>query len=400
MPKEITLIDDGIRQRLLVLAEVLKTNPVLVRDYTEFRGRFFFGVLRKTPAIRRMQLRKGDAFTPLVARLLSGPIEPSASSGPTSSAAVTSSQSILINSGSSISMTAGGSSASLESEEDDLGKQFLEFTLLFLRVAEHERRLAVAVFGDDAFVPAFSSIFEEPFDLFVRLAEATIKTRPRFVPEVERVFYLIDLYDELSGRLKPLNQVARMQGRDFDDRISSILDLFRSSVKQALNAFLESVRRDSTKVGNDGNVHPLSSRTLNYMIKRLLPKRTCVEFLVHKWLDVEVVTLEVIILTTCNELLMNLEEKAKRIEKKQSILANVFLLNNYHYILNTVRNNNVLPPDLIPSFAASYDTKILQEIEKYRASWNQALEFLAETQSNKPQMTASEYKLIKVRETF
>jgi hypothetical protein len=121
-----------------------------------------------------------------------------------------------------------------------------------------------------------------------------------------------------------------------------------------------------------------------------------VEFLVDKWLDVSTVTLQVIILTICNELCLNLEEKARRVEKKQPILANVFLLNNYHYILHTVSNNNMLPPDLLPTFSASYETKIFSEIAKYRASWNQTIEFLQEPLSSKAvQLHTSDYKHIK-----
>jgi hypothetical protein len=111
-------------------------------------------------------------------------------------------------------------------------------------------------------------------------------------------------------------------------------------------------------VGPDGNVHPCSSRTLNYVGKRILPKRTCIEFLVDKWLDVSQVTMPVIVLTVCNELCFNLEDKAKRLEKKQPILANIFLLNNYHYILHTVSSNNMLERDLMLTFSAQLDKKV------------------------------------------
>jgi hypothetical protein len=86
---------------------------------------------------------------------------------------------------------------------EDENKLFGEFTLVFLRLAEHERRLAAELFGDGPlFSQAFSTVLEGSLDLFVRLSETTIKTRPRNVPEVERLFYLLDTYDELSGRLK------------------------------------------------------------------------------------------------------------------------------------------------------------------------------------------------------
>ncbi len=79
------------------------------------------------------------------------------------------------------------------------------------------------------------------------------------------------------------------------------------------------------------------------------------------------------------------------------ILANIFLLNNYHYILHTVSNNNMLPADLLPTFVASFETKIFSEIAKYRASWDQAIEFLQESPGAKQQIHTSDYKHIKAR---
>ena len=365
MPKELKLIDETQEEKLLMLAEVLHESPVLRRDFMEFRNKFLMGTIRKGRSGVIVSGKKGAEAATVAA-----------------------------------SASQGGRLDDLMGEDDDedQGKAFAEFSLLFLRVSEHERRLAQEIFGAEAFQTVFSGVFEGSFDLFVRFAEVTVSKKPRSVPEVERVFYLLDVYDELSGRLKPLNQVTRIGNSTYRDRVTGIVELFRSAVKQALTVFLEHVQRDNVKVGPDGNVHPLSSKTLNYLIKRMTPKRTCVEFLVDKWLDVSTVSLEVIILTICNELSLNLEEKSKRVEKKSPVLANIFLLNNYHYILHTVSNNNMLPPDLLPTFSASYETKISQEIEKYRQSWNIACEFLAESSGGlKHQIHSTDYKQIKAR---
>lgn len=387
LPKELELIEEVQKSKLLKLSEFLVDSPALIREYAECRGRFFLGTIRKLPAATRrtMAPKKGESFTPSMNRLT---VSENTSSHPmlavSSSLPTVSSSASLADMGNAVAA------------EDDVGKYFGEFVMVFLRIAEHERRLASGLFGPDRFSQAFASVFEAPFDLFFRLAEATVKTRPRSIPDVERVFYLLDTYDDFSGKLKSLNQVTKLvSSTSLNDKLGEIVEMFRETVKQSLTFFLETVQRDNVKVGADGNVHPMASRTLNYLLKRLLPKRTCVEFLVDKWLDVSTVTLEVIILTFCNELCLNLEEKAKRLDKKQPILANIFLLNNYHYILHTISNNNMLPPDLLPTFSASYETKIHQEIAKYRASWNHAIEWLADP--NKAQITAADYKTIKAK---
>ncbi len=186
MPKELELVEERHKDRLLLLSDVLAKSPVLARDYCEHRTRFFLGIIRKLPAALRRggaAQKKGEA-TPLVSRL---PAEAAAAGAGSQGALVAASASNL---------------SQLEGEED-LSKAFAEFTLVFLRVAEHERRLAFEMFGDGPlFVQTFSAVLEGPLDIFVRLAEATVRARPRSLPEVERLFYLLDIYDELSGRLK------------------------------------------------------------------------------------------------------------------------------------------------------------------------------------------------------
>jgi hypothetical protein len=391
IPKELNLIDESDKEQLLMLAEVLGGSIVFTRDYVECRARFLNGTIRKMPILRRDK----------VVAKKSGAVGASETSSSSNRLPAIGSASSNVD-----SPQMGASMMALPQLSDDgsedMGKQFGEFTLVFLRVAEHERRLALEVFGQNSgnyFHQVFGAVFEASFELFVRLAETTIKMRPRNVPEVERVFDLLDIYDELSGRLKPLNQITRVGENTFRDRVTGVVDMFRAAVKHHLTFFLENVQRDNVKVGSDGNVHPMSSRTLNYVIKRMLPKRTCVEFLVDKWLDVSTVSLEVIILTICNELCLNLEEKAKRVEKKHPILANIFLLNNYHYILHTVSNNNMLPPDLLPTFSANYETKIYNEIATYRASWNQCIEYLIDSdpQQKAAQISSADYKQIKAK---
>jgi hypothetical protein len=183
MPKELELLEERQKERLLLLSDVLAKSPVLARDYAEHRTRFFLGTIRKLPAAARRggAAQKKGEVTPQVSRL------PEAAAVAASVSAVTSSASNL---------------SQLEGEED-LSKAFAEFSLVFLRVAEHERRLAWEMFGDgQLFAQTFSAVLEGPLDIFVRLAEATVRTRPRSLPEVERLFYLLDIYDELSGKLK------------------------------------------------------------------------------------------------------------------------------------------------------------------------------------------------------
>jgi hypothetical protein len=236
MPKELDLIENRHKERLLMLSEVLSQSPVLQREYCEHRGRFLIGTMRKLPAIVRRFGQTKKTETPMMPRLPSDPAATNASGqAPVAVAAVP--------------VAAGALGGGAEGEEDE-SKLFGDFTLVFLRLAEHERRLAVELFGEGPmFAASFSTVLEGSLELFVRLAETAIKTRPRNVPETERLFYLLDTYDELSGRLKGLNQVTRIgEGFNSSMRVQGIVELFRSAVKLALTYFLETVQRDNVKV--------------------------------------------------------------------------------------------------------------------------------------------------------
>ncbi len=250
MPKELNLLESRHKERLLLLAEVLAQSPVLQRDYCEYRARFLLGTIRKLPAVVRRGVAAKKTETPSMSRVA---VEGSSTSGAggnsnmgTSATAVSLAPAALSG---GVGALGGSAAAGGEGDEDE-SKLFGEFTLVFLRLAEHERRLAVELFGEGpTFAQSFSTVLEGSLDLFVRLAETAIKTRPRNVPEVERLFYLLDTYDELSGRLKGLNQVTRIgEGFNSSMRVQGIVEMFRAAVKQALTYFLETVQRDNVKV--------------------------------------------------------------------------------------------------------------------------------------------------------
>lgn len=242
LPKELELLGTVEKERLLMLSDVLAESPTLTREFVESRARFFLGTMRKIPFVTgklgsQRRDKAAEGATPSMARITAtgdasvGQLQqaPQAQLQPSSAALGT---------------------AVLEGGDDDEAERrsFTELTVMFLRIAEHERRLTVDLFGDTLNVPVFAQVLEGAFDLYMRVAEATIKTRPKNVLEVERVFYLIDTYDDLSGKLKGLNQVTKVEGYTFNDRLNTLIELFRATVKQTLNAFLENVQRDKVKV--------------------------------------------------------------------------------------------------------------------------------------------------------
>jgi hypothetical protein len=348
LPKVLELLRAEDKESILLLAAVMEGSPTLQKEFVECRAKFLLGTLRKMPCV----------VSKLAGRVVGG-------------AAV--SKITVSGSGSFSAATADGglSPTDAPGDEEAERRSFSEFTLVFLRLIEHERAFALELFGDEA-PTVYPAVLDQSFELFYRTVETTIKNAIA-KPEIERVFSLLDLYDDFATKLKGLNKACAvsLSGFTFGERLNKIVELFRECVKQALNAFLGYVQRDKVKIRADGNVHELSSKVLNYLSKRLLPKRTCLEFLVDKWLDLQgQVTAEIIILTLISELRKNLEDKAKQLEKKNPALAYVFLLNNYHYILHGVTQNGLLPEDLLPSFTATLSNLIVVEIAKVTLNFN------------------------------
>jgi hypothetical protein len=121
MPKELELMDAGQKEKLLMLAEVLRDSPALRRDFMELRNKFLLGTIRKGRLGVVPSGKKGAEAATVAAAV-------AATAGP------------------------GRLDELMGDEEDeDQGKAFAEFSLLFLRVSEHERRLSLEVFGANTF---------------------------------------------------------------------------------------------------------------------------------------------------------------------------------------------------------------------------------------------------------
>ena len=160
LPKKMELVKQAQKRELALLSSVLSNSAVLVRDYGEFRGKFFLGTMKKHNAAQKKVAQKKGEFLKHAdnSHLTQSRLEMSSS------------------------VTSANSSSNLYgSIDEDLGKSFGEFTMCLLRVAEHERRLAEAVLGDNRFAKAYGVVIEGPFELFSRLAEVWNQRKRNFL---------------------------------------------------------------------------------------------------------------------------------------------------------------------------------------------------------------------------
>lgn len=156
MPRELDLLEARHKERLLLLADVLRPSPVFQRDFIELRSRFLLGTIRRLPAAVRRSVSAKKTETPLLPRAP----EAAGASGAASSTLSSSLTAVAQLSGERGVQGGGGAAAAAEGEEDE-SKLFGEFTLVFLRMAEHERRLALEIFEDGpVFANCFSAVLE------------------------------------------------------------------------------------------------------------------------------------------------------------------------------------------------------------------------------------------------
>jgi len=120
---------------------------------------------------------------------------------------------------------------------------------------------------------------------------------------------------------------------------------------------------------------------VNYL-KRLFEYKDTVEALLPRPANPRQSALGEFIVNVLGHLKHNLESKAKR--EKKSSLANIFLLNNYHYMLKTIRMSEIVSVMASASkFLAEYEKLFDEQMDIYVSSWNKAADYVTITVDDK-----------------
>ncbi|KAL6954842.1 hypothetical protein U1Q18_048334 [Sarracenia purpurea var. burkii] len=192
----------------------------------------------------------------------------------------------------------------------------------------------------------------------------------------EKLFVLLDMY-ELMRELHP-EMEATFQGQYcMEMRESSVVLAKRlaQTAQETFGDFEEAVEKDATKTAVlDGTVHPLTSYVINY-VKFLFDYQSTLKQLFQEFNEGDAdARLTAVTTRIMQALQSNLDGKSK--QYKDPALTQLFLMNNIHYIVRSVRRSEA--KDFLGDDWVQIHRRIVQQhANQYkRVSWSKILQCL------------------------
>ncbi|EGG24404.1 exocyst complex subunit 7 [Cavenderia fasciculata] len=238
-----------------------------------------------------------------------------------------------------------------------------------LRLYQIESDLCKELFGDQ-YHTILEDVIDPAHELLLETAEPIIKTK-RVTDRIFGIFPLLDLFETFTKLLPEFSNA--ISARDAN-HITEIKDLI-STLELTCSSLLEfnlgddSSKKDQTSEQST-TVDEVSSNMLNYF-KRLIEYRNSVESLLSKVKSSFNEFLE----KTLRNLIKYLQTKsAKESELKSSLKGYIFLINNYKYVVTSLKNANIL--DSQSYLLREFETCLENEIKLYSEYWNNVVEQL------------------------
>ncbi|ONK57682.1 uncharacterized protein A4U43_C09F2990 [Asparagus officinalis] len=194
----------------------------------------------------------------------------------------------------------------------------------------------------------------------------------------EKLFVLLDMY-EIMHELHPEIE-SIFEGKACSEMRESSLALTKrlaQTAQETFGDFEEAVEKDATKTAVlDGTVHPLTSYVINY-VKFLFDYQSTLKLLFKEFETGEDSDSQLAVVTTriMQALQTNLDGKSK--QYKDPALTYLFLMNNIHYIVRSVRRSEA--KDLLGDDWVQRHRRIVQQnANQYkRVAWAKILQCLS-----------------------
>ncbi|KAL3520913.1 hypothetical protein ACH5RR_019062 [Cinchona calisaya] len=194
----------------------------------------------------------------------------------------------------------------------------------------------------------------------------------------EKLFVLLDMYEimrEIHSEIETL-----FRGKACNEIRESALGLTKhlaQTAQETFSDFEEAVEKDATKTAvADGTVHPLTSYVINY-VKFLFDYQSTLKQLFQEFEtgDGSNSQLAAVTMQIMQALQTNLDGKSK--QYKEPALSNLFLMNNIHYMVRSVRRSEA--KDLLGDDWVQRHRRIVQQhANQYkRIAWAKILQCLS-----------------------
>ncbi|XP_044486368.1 exocyst complex component EXO70A1-like isoform X2 [Mangifera indica] len=217
--------------------------------------------------------------------------------------------------------------------------------------------------------PIFLEVTANSVSMLLSFGEAVAKSKR----SPEKLFVILDMYEimrELQSEINYLfGNAACMEMREASISLTKRL---AQTAQETFADFEEAVEKDATKTTVfDGTVHPLTSYVINY-VKFLFDYQATLKLLFEEFDEgnpegqLEAVTTKIIL-----ALHNNLDGKSK--QYKDPALTQLFLMNNIHYIVRSVRRSEA--KDVLGDDWVQIHRRIVQQYANQykRVSWAKVL---------------------------
>eukprot|EP00698_Gefionella_okellyi_P016963 TRINITY_DN4906_c0_g1_i2.p1 TRINITY_DN4906_c0_g1~~TRINITY_DN4906_c0_g1_i2.p1 ORF type:complete len:599 (-),score=161.07 TRINITY_DN4906_c0_g1_i2:1079-2875(-) len=256
--------------------------------------------------------------------------------------------------------------------------KFNMFIVFLLRLLQAERALALDIVDPITHVveDVYWQVIEGSVEEFATTGERLVKA----YRTPDRVAVLFDVLQTLEANMAAFDEVLRNSSSKTNSvEIPKLVLEITKAAKQVFADMVQSVADDPPgKPVPTATVHPLTTIVMQ-RLTRLLEYKEAVERLLPR-VDSTAearTALGVYIVNVLRALEGNLEMKAKQYGAKQAMATCVFLLNNYHYILKSVRDRDMLN-DVGTTVVNYYERLVSKQMANYSQSWKKALEIITE----------------------
>ncbi|XP_071686496.1 exocyst complex component EXO70A1-like [Rutidosis leptorrhynchoides] len=249
---------------------------------------------------------------------------------------------------------------------------FVRIAVKLLFVAE--RKVSDQVFEgmesfmDQCFVEATAS----SVSMLLSFGEAIARSKR----SPEKLFVLLDMYEIMKEVQPEFNTIyGSISGAEMRESVSALTKHLAETAQETFVDFEEAVEKDATKTAVlDGTVHPLTSYVINY-VKFLFDYQSTLKqlFLEFQESDPDA-QLGKITTRIMQALQNNLDGKSK--QYKDQALTQLFMMNNIHYIVRSVRRSEA--KDMLGDDWVQIHRRVVQQhANQYkRISWSKILQCL------------------------
>ncbi|XP_004303435.1 PREDICTED: exocyst complex component EXO70A1 [Fragaria vesca subsp. vesca] len=220
--------------------------------------------------------------------------------------------------------------------------------------------------------PCFAEVTGNSVSVLLSFGEAIARSKR----SPEKLFVLLDMYEimrELQSEIEFL--FGSKPSIEMRDAAVSLTKRLAQTAQETFGDFEEAVEKDATKTAVlDGTVHPLTSYVINY-VKFLFDYQSTLKQLFQEFdegdADSQLTTVTTRIMSALQN---NLDGKSK--QYKDPALTQLFLMNNIHYIVRSVRRSEA--KDLLGDDWVQIHRRIVQQhANQYkRVSWAKILQCL------------------------